>query len=136
MNTPKINTNRINFNPVYHLWHAFGSRLQSSQSKLYCGVKKINLIVLGFVLVLFGYYIYQNIFISSGKVSLVNLKKEFLERKNNLDLLVSAAQSQYNFDPDLIKKNFKMAEIEKFDYLIIGPSEFALIGNRKFESQQ
>ncbi|TSC90585.1 MAG: hypothetical protein G01um10142_372 [Parcubacteria group bacterium Gr01-1014_2] len=97
---------------------------------------KINLIVSVFILGLFGYYIYQNIFISSGKVSLINSKKELLERKNNLSLLVSAAQNQYNFDPDLIKKNFRMVEIEKFDYLIIGPSEFALIGNGKIESQQ
>src|SRR3989344_7562009 len=89
--------------------------------------RKINLLLLVFVLILFGYYIYQTIFISSGKVSLVNLKKEFLERKNNLSLLISAAQSRNNFDPDLIKYDLKMAEIEKFDYLFIGPSEFALI---------
>lgn len=98
--------------------------------------KKINLVLLGFVLILFSYYIYQTIFVSSGKVSLVNLKKEFLERKNNLSLLISAAQNRNNFDPDLIKNDFKMAEIEKFDYLIIGPSEFVLIGDGKFESQQ
>ena len=93
--------------------------------------KKINLILLSLVLIFFGYYIYQTIFISSGEVSLVNLKKEFLERKNNLSLLISAAQNQHNFDSDLIKNDFKMTEIEKFDYLIIGPSEFALIVNGK-----
>ena len=96
--------------------------------------KKINLVLLVFVLILFGYYVYQTIFISSGKVSLVNLKKDFLERKNNLSLLISAAQSRNNFDPDLIKNDFKMAEIEKFDYLIIGPSEFVLIGENKSEN--
>ena len=99
-------------------------------------VQKINLLLLVSVLILFGYYIYQTIFISSGKVSLVNLKKEFLERKNNLSLLISAAQSRNNFDPDLIKNDFKMAEIEKFDYLIIGPSEFVLIGDGKFEKSE
>ena len=31
----------------------------------------------------------------------------------------------------LIKNDFKMTEIEKFDYIIIGPSEFALIENGK-----
>jgi len=99
-------------------------------------IQKVNLIILIFILALFGYYIYQNIFVSSGKVSLINSKKELLERKNNLSLLISAAQNQYNFDPELIKKNFKMVETEKFDYLIIGPSEFALIENGKVESQQ
>lgn len=98
--------------------------------------KKINLIILGFISALFSYYIYQAIFISSGSISLVNSKKEFLERKNNLSLLISAAQNQNNFNPDLIKSDFKMTEIKKFDYLIIGPSEFALIGNGKLESRQ
>jgi hypothetical protein len=92
-------------------------------------LKKLNLILIILVLALLGYYIYQSIFISSGSVNLVNLKKEFLERKSSLNLLVSTIQKQDDFNPELIKKDFQMTEIEKFDYLIIGPSEFALILN-------
>lgn len=88
--------------------------------------KKINLILLTSVLTLFGYYIYQTILISSGNVSLVELKKEFLERKNNLAGINSQIKN-YNLDPYSIKGNLGMSEIEKFDYIIIGPSEFALI---------
>lgn len=89
--------------------------------------KKINLILLFFILFLFGFYIYQTISISSGSVALINLKKEFLERKNNLNNIISQIQNGENFDPTFIKENFQMAEIEKFDYIIIGLSEFALI---------
>ncbi len=98
-------------------------------------MKKINLFVLLFVLVLFGYYIYQTVSISSGNVGLASLKKEFLERKNNLNGIASRADNPENFKPDLIKKILKMAEIERFDYIIIGPSEFALIQGNSANSQ-
>lgn len=99
-------------------------------------LKKINLTLLVFISILFGYYIYQAISISSGKVNLISLKKEFFERKNNLSQLISAVQQKYDFSPDFIKTNFKMTEIEKFDYLIIGPSEFVLIKNGKTERSE
>lgn len=122
-------------------------------------LKKINLFILLFVLVLFGYYIYQTVSISSGNVGLASLKKEFLERKNNLNGVASPhtkrgqaygqlnkvsprygvgasrADNPENFEPDLIKEAFKMAEIERFDYIIIGPSEFALIQENSANSQ-
>lgn len=98
--------------------------------------KKINLILLSFTLFLLSFYIYQTISISSGKISLINYKKDFLERKNNLSALISDLKSRDNFDPDFIKENFKMAEIEKFDYIIVGPSEFALIENNSGEQRQ
>lgn len=88
---------------------------------------RINVFFLITTLVLFGFYIYQTISISSGNVNLVNLKKEFLERKNNINLAGLEARNQNNFDPILLKEDFKMTEIERFDYLILGPSEFALI---------
>ncbi|MEK7537316.1 MAG: hypothetical protein AAB584_02665 [Patescibacteria group bacterium] len=91
-------------------------------------LKKINLILLFFILFLLGFYIYQAISISSGRIGLVYSKKEFLERKNNLSASLDL-KNRNNFEPDLIKENFKMTEIEKFDYIIIGPSEFALIEN-------
>jgi len=87
--------------------------------------KKINLALLFFTVFLLGFYIYQTISISSGMVGLVTLKKEFLERKNNLNSL----------EPSFVKENLKMAEIEKFDYIIIGPSEFALIEENESVSQ-
>lgn len=87
--------------------------------------KKLNLILLFFTVFLLGFYIYQTISISSGMVGLVTLKKEFLERKNNLNSL----------EPSFVKENLKMAEIEKFDYIIIGPSEFALIEENESVSQ-
>lgn len=79
--------------------------------------KKLNITLSFLIMFLFGLYIYQTISISSGIVSLVNLKKEFLDRKNDLN----------SFEPSFTKENLKMAEIEKFDYIIIGPSEFVLI---------
>ncbi len=91
--------------------------------------RKINIALLIFVSALFGYYIYQTVFISSGGVSLVALKKEFLERKNSLSAASAQVQNRQNFDPDFIKDNLKMTEVERFDYIIIGPSEFALIEN-------
>lgn len=91
-------------------------------------LKKINLIFLFFVLFLLSFYIYQTISISSGKIGLLYSQKEFLERKNNLSVS-SNLKNRDDFEPDLIKKSFKMIEIEKFDYIIIGPSEFALIEN-------
>ena len=94
--------------------------------------RKVNSVLLLFVLTLFSYYIYQSISISSGNVSLVNLKKEFLERKNDLAKILNQSGNNENFESDLIKERFKMAEIKKFDYIIVGPSEFALIqGNLK-----
>lgn len=98
--------------------------------------KKINLILLFFALFLLGFYIYQTISISSGKIGLTYSKKEFLERKNNLSASFSVLKNRDNFEPDFIKENFKMAEIEKFDYIIIGPSEFALIENSSGEQRQ
>ena len=98
-------------------------------------LKKINLFILLFVLVLLGYYIYQTVSISSGNVGLASLKKEFLERKNNLNGVASRADNSENFEPDLIKEALKMAEIERFDYIIIGPSEFALIQENSANSQ-
>jgi len=91
--------------------------------------KKINLILLFFTLFLLSFYIYQTISISSGKIGLVNYKKDFLEMKNNLSASIATSESRDNFEPDFIKENLKMAEIEKFDYIIVGPSEFALIEN-------
>ncbi len=87
--------------------------------------KKLNTILLFFTVFLLGFYIYQTISISSGMVGLVSLKKEFLERKNNLNSL----------EPSFVKEDLKMAEIEKFDYIIIGPSEFALIEGNESASQ-
>lgn len=104
-------------------------------NRTFSSLKKINTVILIFVLILFGYYIYQTISISSGSVRLVNLKKDFLERKNNLTEVISNTRSG-NFDPELIKANLKMAEIEKFDYIIIGPSEFALTKEEKTESNR
>ncbi|MBI4117436.1 MAG: hypothetical protein HY451_02015 [Parcubacteria group bacterium] len=98
--------------------------------------KKINLILLSFVVFLLSFYIYQTISISSGKISLIHYKKEFLERKNNLSASTASLKNRDNFDPDFIKENFKMAEIEKFDYIIVGPSEFALIENNSGEQKQ
>lgn len=89
--------------------------------------KKVNLTLLLFTLVLFSYYIYQTISVSSGNVVLINLKKEFLERKNNLNGLANQYKNRGNFDADLIKETLGMTEIERFDYFIIGPSEFVLI---------
>lgn len=89
--------------------------------------KKINITLLFFIMFLFGLYIYQTISISSGMVSLVNLKKEFLDRKNDLNSAVYSPGSRDDFEPSFIKETLKMAEIEKFDYIIIGPSEFVLI---------
>ena len=97
--------------------------------------RKVNSIFLLFVLTLFSYYIYQAISISSGNVGLVNLKKEFLERKNDLAKIQSRSGNNESFEPDLIKERFKMAEIEKFDYIIVGPSEFALIQGNSTNSQ-
>lgn len=98
--------------------------------------KKINLILLSFVLFLLSFYIYQAISISSGRIGLVHSQKEFLDRKNNLNALVGALKNHDNFEPDFIKENFKMTEIEKFDYIIVGPSEFALIENSSDEQRQ
>ncbi|MEK7659243.1 MAG: hypothetical protein AAB338_01130 [Patescibacteria group bacterium] len=92
-------------------------------------LQKINLILLFFALFLLSFYIYQTISISSGKIGLIHSKKEFLERKNNLSVSISSLKSRDDFDPNFIKENFKMAEIEKFDYIILGPSEFVLIEN-------
>lgn len=97
--------------------------------------KKLNPILLLLVLSLLGFYIYQTISISSGKIGLVHSKKEFLERKNNLSASL-VFKNRNNFEPDFIKENFKMAEIEKFDYIIVGPSEFVLIEETKAESNQ
>ncbi|MEK7203781.1 MAG: hypothetical protein AAB627_01745 [Patescibacteria group bacterium] len=96
--------------------------------------RKMNLILLLFTLTLFSYYIYQAISISSGNVSLVNLKKKLLEIKNDL-ARISQSDNLENFNPDLIKESFKMAEIEKFDYIIVGPSEFVLIQGNSTNSQ-
>ena len=98
-------------------------------------LKRINLLLLSAVLTLFGYYIYQTVSISSGNVGLVNLKKEFLEKKNNLNGFTSRADNPENFEPDLIKEALKMAEIERFDYIIIGPSEFVLIQKNSNNTQ-
>ena len=89
-----------------------------------------------FALFLFSFYIYQTISISSGKIGLVHSKKEFLERKNNLSASILSLKNRDNFEPDFIKENFKMAEIEKFDYIIVGPSEFVLIENSSGEQRQ
>lgn len=97
--------------------------------------RKVNSILLLFVLTLFSYYIYQAISISSENVSLVNLKKEFLDRKNDLAKIQSQSGNNENFEPDLIKERFKMTEIEKFDYIMVGPSEFALIQGNSTNSQ-
>ena len=86
--------------------------------------KKLNLILLVSVVFLFGFYIYQTVSISSGRVALLNLKKEFLEVKNGSSY--SAAFINSAILSSGIKEDLKMAEIEKFDYIIIGPSEFAL----------
>ncbi|MEK7579939.1 MAG: hypothetical protein AAB469_01985 [Patescibacteria group bacterium] len=86
----------------------------------------INTGLLVLVLFLFGFYIYQSVSISSGKVALINLKKEFLEKKNNLETETANLKKTAEFNPDSIRENLKMVEIEKFDYIIIGPSEFAL----------
>jgi len=98
--------------------------------------EKINLTLLFFVLFLFSFYIYQTISISSRKISLVNYKKDFLEKKNDLSVSISSLKNRDNFEPDFIKENFKMAEIEKFDYIIVGPSEFVLIENSSGEQRQ
>ena len=87
---------------------------------IFASHKKINFLLLLFAAFLLGFYVYQSISISSGRVALLNLKKEFLENKNNLN---SSALKQGDYDVE----NLKLAEIEKFDYIIIGPSEFALI---------
>lgn len=98
----------------------------------------INVSLLFLILFLFGFYIYQSVFISSGKVALVSLKKEFLEKKNKLEAETSNLKKNDDFNPDSIRENLKMVEIEKFDYIIIGPSEFALTngaGNLNAQSQ-
>lgn len=89
--------------------------------------KIFNTILLSIVAILFGYYIYQTIFISSGTISLINLKKEFLAQKDDLDKLLAKNQEQNNLSLEFVKENFKMTEIEKFDYIILAPTEFALI---------
>jgi len=69
-------------------------------------------------------------------VSLVNLKKEFLEKKNNLAAVLSDSENRGNFEPAFIKEKLKMAEIDGFDYIIVGPSEFALIENNSNAERQ
>jgi hypothetical protein len=59
-----------------------------------------------------------------------------LEKKNDLSVSISSLKNRDNFEPDFIKENFKMAEIEKFDYIIVGPSEFVLIENSSGEQRQ
>lgn len=98
--------------------------------------KKTDLTLLFFVLFLLAFYVYQTIFISSGRVSLVNLKKDFLERKNNLNVAVSDSKNRDIFEPALIKEKLKMTEIKRFDYIIIGPSEFVLIQNNSNSERQ
>lgn len=98
-------------------------------------VKKINLAILLLVFILLGYYIYQTVFISSGSVRAVNLKKEFLERKNDLSVVLNEVKKRENLDLSLIKDNLRMAEVENFDYLILGPSEF-VVRDGELESQQ
>lgn len=105
------------------------------KDKVFNNLKAANLVVLSLVLVLFSYYIYQTVSISSNNVSLVSSKKEFLERKNNLSLLISQSQNYNDFNPDSVRENLKMSEIEKFDYIIIGPSEFAFIKGDEEVSQ-
>lgn len=84
--------------------------------------KNINLTLVSAVLVLLGFYIYQTISIASGNVSLMALKKEFFEIKEG-----AAPRVQNEFNLVFEKENSGMAEIEKFDYIILGPSEFALV---------
>lgn len=102
---------------------------------LVLNIKKINLTVLALVFALLGYYLYQAVFISSGSVRAVSLKKEFLERKNNLSAVLNEVKKRESLDLVLIKDNLKMAEVESFDYLILGPSEF-VVRDEKFESRQ
>lgn len=102
--------------------------------ELFKNYLNINRGLLFLVLLLFGFYIYQSVSISSGKVALVNLKKEFLEKKNKLEAEASNLKNN-NFDPNLIRENLKMVEIEKFDYIIIGPSEFALTEDLNVQNQ-
>mgnify|MGYP001615231401 CR=1 FL=1 len=88
----------------------------------------INLILISINIVLLGLYVYQTIFISSGNINLVSLKKEFFEVKNSNPAIIDT------FDPVFAREG--MAEIKKFDYLIIGPSEFALIKESENVKQQ
>ena len=88
----------------------------------------LNIILLLINLFLVGFYVYQTIFISSGDINLVSLKKEFFEVKNSNPAIIDT------FDPVFAREG--MAEIKKFDYLIIGPSEFALIKESENVKQQ
>lgn len=89
--------------------------------------KKINVLLLAFVLLLFGYYIYQTNIISSGNIVLVNLKKDLIARKDSINSIFSETEQSGKFSPAFVRENLKMVEIQGFDYLILGPSEFALI---------
>lgn len=88
-------------------------------------IKQFNKFLLGAVIFLFGYYIFQTISISSGNVALVSLKRDFLEKKNSLNSLVSGIRDFEGLGQDFIRNDLGMTEIEKFDYMIVGPSEFA-----------
>lgn len=92
--------------------------------------KKINTALLFFTLAVFGFYLYQTISISSGNVSLVVLKKDFLERKNT-----GNAEVTDNLDASFARENLQMTEIERFDYIIVGRDEFAFTEDRN-ESKQ
>ena len=96
--------------------------------------KQTNLLILFLAVFLFGFYIYQTVSTSSGRVALVNLKKEFLERKNNLNYSEPALINSADLNSG-VRENLKMVEIEKFDYIIIGPSEFALFKKNESISQ-
>ena len=104
-------------------------------STLTLNIRKINLTVLILVVALLAYYIYQAVFVSSGSVSALKLKKEALEIKNNLSIVSNEVRNRESLDLSLLKEKLKMAEVERFDYLILGPSEF-VVGNGKLESQQ
>lgn len=84
--------------------------------------RKINLILILVILLLLGFYIYQTISIASGSVALVALKKELFETK---DGVIEEVKNDFNFAS--AKESLGMTEIEKLDYLILGPSEFAQV---------
>lgn len=83
----------------------------------------INIFLLVFVLILLIYNIYQINFISSSRVSISKLNKEILDINEEISQLQDLSKLPSNFT-QIVKDDFGMVELEKFDYIIIGPAEF------------
>lgn len=91
--------------------------------------KKANIIFLTLATVLFGYYVYQISIISSANVGLMSAKAEFLAQKDGVNKLISEIGGEKDLESVLVQHNISMTEINNFDYIIIGPSEFASLKN-------